>query len=54
MKKLLILAAVIALAGSAFAQTAHKVVRVEDVTWTDHPILLTRSFESYAEKLINI
>jgi len=30
--------AVIALAGSALAQTAHKVVRVEDVKWTDHPI----------------
>jgi hypothetical protein len=38
MKKLLISAAVIALAGSALAQTAHKVVRVEDVKWTDHPI----------------
>lgn len=39
MKKLLILAAVIALVGSTFAQTAHKVVRVEDVTWTDDPII---------------
>ena len=39
MKKFLILAAaVIALAGSALAQTAHKVVRVEDVPWTDDPL----------------
>jgi len=38
MKKLLIAAAVIALASSALAQTAHKVVRVEEVTWIDHPI----------------
>ncbi len=37
MKKLLIAVAVLALAGSALAQTAHKVVRVEDVTWVDHP-----------------
>jgi quercetin dioxygenase-like cupin family protein len=37
MKKLLI-AAVIALVGSALAQTAHKVVRVEDVTWVDDPL----------------
>jgi len=29
---------VIALAGSALAQDAHKVVRVEDVTWVDHPV----------------
>jgi quercetin dioxygenase-like cupin family protein len=35
MKKLLFSAAVIALAGSALAQTAHKVVRVEDVRWID-------------------
>jgi quercetin dioxygenase-like cupin family protein len=38
MKKLLILAAVIALAGSALAQTVHKVVRVEEVTWIDDQI----------------
>src|SRR5260370_41520876 len=38
MKKLLIAAAVIALAGSALAQTAHKVVRVEEVTWVDDPL----------------
>ncbi len=38
MKRLLIAAAVIALAGSALAQTAHKVVRVEDVTWVDDPL----------------
>ncbi len=38
MKKLLILAAVIALSGSALAQTAHKVVRVEEVTWIDDPL----------------
>jgi hypothetical protein len=38
MKKLLIAAAVIALAGSALAQTAHKVVRVEDVKWVDDPL----------------
>ena len=37
MKKLLTLLAVLALAGSALAQTAHKVVRVEDVVWVDHP-----------------
>ena len=37
MKRLLIAAVVIALAGSALAQTAHKVVRVEEVTWIDHP-----------------
>jgi quercetin dioxygenase-like cupin family protein len=35
MKKLLIAAAVMALAGSALAQTAHKVVRVEELTWVD-------------------
>jgi quercetin dioxygenase-like cupin family protein len=38
MKKLLIAAAVIALAVSALAQTAHKVVRVEEVIWTDDPL----------------
>jgi len=38
MKKLLISAAMVALAGSAWAQDAHKVVRVEDVTWVDHPV----------------
>src|SRR5690242_10484575 len=38
MKRLLITAAVIALAASAFAQTVHKVVRIEDVKWVDHPI----------------
>src|SRR3981189_3369288 len=38
MKEFLIAAAVVALAGSALAQTAHKVVRVEEVTWIDHPI----------------
>jgi hypothetical protein len=37
LKKLLI-SAMIALAGSAWAQDAHKVVRVEDVTWVDHPV----------------
>ena len=40
MQKLFTFAAVIALVGSAFAQTAHKVVRVEDVTWTDDPIFI--------------
>jgi len=38
MKEVLIFAAVIALAGSVSAQTAHKVVRVEDVSWTDDPL----------------
>ena len=38
MKKLLISAALIALASSALAQNAHKVVRIEEVTWIDHPI----------------
>jgi quercetin dioxygenase-like cupin family protein len=38
MKKLFVAAAVIALAGSALAQTAHKVVRVEEVTWIDDPL----------------
>jgi quercetin dioxygenase-like cupin family protein len=38
MKKLLTSVAVICLAGSALAQSAHKVVRVEDVVWIDHPI----------------
>ena len=38
MRKLLIAAAVLALAGLALAQTAHKVVRVEDVTWADDPL----------------
>src|SRR5260370_37176465 len=37
MKKLLTLVAVLAFAGSALAQTAHKVIRVEDVAWVDHP-----------------
>ena len=38
MKRLLIAAVVIALAGSALARNCHhKVVRVEEVTWIDHP-----------------
>jgi hypothetical protein len=39
MKKLLLSVTVLALAYcSLLAQTAHKVVRVEDVKWVDHPI----------------
>ena len=37
MKKLLIFAALIALAGSASAQEAAKLVKADDVVWKDHP-----------------
>ena len=38
MKKLLIIAVVLALAGLAWAQEATKVVKAEEVTWKDHPV----------------
>jgi quercetin dioxygenase-like cupin family protein len=38
MKTFLIISAMVALAGSAFAQDAHKVVRFEEIKWVDHPI----------------
>jgi uncharacterized RmlC-like cupin family protein len=38
MKELLVSAAMLAISASAFAQNAHKVVRVEEITWVDHPI----------------
>jgi len=37
MKKLLISATLIALAGSALAQDTAKLVKVDDVAWKDHP-----------------
>jgi hypothetical protein len=39
MKKLLIVATVIAWAGIAWAQSATTVVKAEQVTWKDHPRL---------------
>ncbi|HYT89687.1 MAG TPA: cupin domain-containing protein [Gemmataceae bacterium] len=37
-QKVLVIAVLVAFAGSAGAQDTHKVVRVEEITWIDHPI----------------